>query len=554
MRHEFVYNGMRSSDYGLIVSGEDTWKRPQPDVTRIAVPGRNGDLIQLGNRYQNVDITYHCGIERNLKKNFDAFNAALLSDVGYHRLEDTYHPECYRMGVFESALDPDLRERAIHGEVDITFNCKPQRFLKSGEYSDKAENFPYQRTKIVDFTSEYLEPPTEEQLRARAERYIRDNDVGKPKVSLKVSFVALHQTQEYAGLTNIEHINLCDTVTVVFPALDISTKAKVVLTVFDSLQERYDSIEIGSLSSNLGSSLMETASEAAASAVSQAKEASDGAYATKDQLSAMYTDVQTLVQTLFGQDGGRIITITDADNRPIEHLVLIDGQNYRTAERLYRFDYAGLRFTKSGYEGTYTSILDRDGYINAARVNGRLGDEANIAYWYLQTGRANFTSTKFTLDNKTVPAIADERAAAAVSAAVTDTIPGMISDGIAADVPDMISDAIEDEMPGVAQRKIYELVPGMVRTQVAAYDEALDAAVLQTKLAGLNAETVLLPTEITDGAVTAYIGARVVGGVLYPTPEEEDPSDTGDEPSDPGADDPEEPGSGTDDPEENGNE
>ena len=98
-------------------------------------------------------------------------------------------------------------------------------------HSEKASNFPYQRTKIVDFTSEYLNPPTEEQLRQRAERYIRENDVGKPNVSLKVSFIALHQTQEYANLTNIEHINLCDTVTVVFPQLEISTKAKVVRTV-----------------------------------------------------------------------------------------------------------------------------------------------------------------------------------------------------------------------------------------------------------------------------------------------------------------------------------
>ncbi len=133
MRHEFVYNSMRSSDYGLIVSGEDTWKRPQPDVTRISVPGRNGDLIQLGNRYLNVDISYRCGISKDLKKNFDAFNAALLSDIGYHRLEDTYHPDHYRIGVFDSTLEPDVRERAVHGEVIISFNCKPQLFLKSGE-------------------------------------------------------------------------------------------------------------------------------------------------------------------------------------------------------------------------------------------------------------------------------------------------------------------------------------------------------------------------------------------------------------------------------------
>ena len=133
MRHEFIYNGMNSFDYGLHTSGEDTWKRPQPDITRIQVPGRNGDLIQLGNRFQNVDVKYKCGIIKDLAVNFDAFNARLLTDPGYHRLEDSYHPEVYRLAVFESALDPDVNGRALNGEVEITFNCKPQMYLKTGE-------------------------------------------------------------------------------------------------------------------------------------------------------------------------------------------------------------------------------------------------------------------------------------------------------------------------------------------------------------------------------------------------------------------------------------
>ena len=37
------------------------------------------------------------------------------------------------MAVFESALDPDVKKRGVVGEVDITFNCKPQLFLKSGQ-------------------------------------------------------------------------------------------------------------------------------------------------------------------------------------------------------------------------------------------------------------------------------------------------------------------------------------------------------------------------------------------------------------------------------------
>lgn len=35
--------------------------------------------------------------------------------------------------ILKSALDPDVKKRALAGEVDIKFNCKTQLFLKSGE-------------------------------------------------------------------------------------------------------------------------------------------------------------------------------------------------------------------------------------------------------------------------------------------------------------------------------------------------------------------------------------------------------------------------------------
>ncbi len=208
MKHEFIYNGMNSDDFGLTVSGEDTWKRPQPDITRISVPGRNGDLIQLGNRFLNVDITYHCGIVKHLKKNFDAFNAALLSDIGYHRLEDTYHPEYYRMGVFESALDPDVKERAVHGEVDITFNCKPQMFLKSGEIetgfniTDKIYNpTPYTAYPLVRFS--VVGPATVGTIRI-GENYITFAGVGEGNTD---NTIIDCETQDIYGRDNKDNRN-----------------------------------------------------------------------------------------------------------------------------------------------------------------------------------------------------------------------------------------------------------------------------------------------------------------------------------------------------------
>lgn len=131
--HRFIYNGKNSRDFGIVLSGEDTWKKAAPDLERKQIPGRNGDLILSNQRYNNVTLTYHAGIVHNFDKNFTAFSNFLLSSPSYHRLEDSYHPEYYRMALLEGDLNPKLTAYQREGKFDITFSCMPQMYLKSGE-------------------------------------------------------------------------------------------------------------------------------------------------------------------------------------------------------------------------------------------------------------------------------------------------------------------------------------------------------------------------------------------------------------------------------------
>lgn len=56
------------------------------------------------------------------------------SRVGYQRLEDTYHPYEYRMARFISKMSVDTAGYMNRsGQFSLEFDCKPQRFLKSGE-------------------------------------------------------------------------------------------------------------------------------------------------------------------------------------------------------------------------------------------------------------------------------------------------------------------------------------------------------------------------------------------------------------------------------------
>ena len=131
--HLFAYNGKSSQEFMVNISGGDTWRKPAPIMETITVPGRNGQILNFTGSYENVDVPYHCGIGGDFDARYTAFINWLLSSPGYHQLEDSYHPDVFRMAAVSSVGDPSLTKLNRAGEFDISFNCKPQTFLKSGE-------------------------------------------------------------------------------------------------------------------------------------------------------------------------------------------------------------------------------------------------------------------------------------------------------------------------------------------------------------------------------------------------------------------------------------
>lgn len=136
MRNELFYGGKALSDFGVKVKGDSAYNAPARDFETVSIPGRNGDLVLDNGRYNNIEVKYPAYILRTFREAsyFDAFRAYITSLKGYQRIEDTYHPEEYRVGFLSSAITPTVYERGYAGEFELTFNCKPQRFLKEGEY------------------------------------------------------------------------------------------------------------------------------------------------------------------------------------------------------------------------------------------------------------------------------------------------------------------------------------------------------------------------------------------------------------------------------------
>lgn len=125
--------GRDTLDFGVRISGENTFESPRRSVEEVSVPGRSGNLILDNGCFENIEVKYPAFIAENFKENMRAFRNFLSSLRGYQRLEDTYHPEYYRMACFSDALSPKMLPLNVAGTFDLVFNCKPQRWLKTGE-------------------------------------------------------------------------------------------------------------------------------------------------------------------------------------------------------------------------------------------------------------------------------------------------------------------------------------------------------------------------------------------------------------------------------------
>lgn len=126
-----------SEDIGVYISGNGVYNAPERDYEMVSIPGKNGQLAIDHGRYENIEVTYPCFIwadtQQEFREKMRTIRAKLTSKLGYKRLEDTYHPDEYRMAIYKAGIevDPVYYNRA--GEFELTFDCKPQRFLKSGE-------------------------------------------------------------------------------------------------------------------------------------------------------------------------------------------------------------------------------------------------------------------------------------------------------------------------------------------------------------------------------------------------------------------------------------
>lgn len=238
--------------------------------------------------------------------------------------------------------------------------CDPKIVNAPGTYD-------FTRVVPVDFSNEFETQPTPEQLQARAEKYVEDNKIGIPKTSITASFVQLEQFPEYEDLALLEKCDLCDTVTIRYPRLGVEAKAEIVKIETDVLLERYNSVEIGDVRTNIADTI-----------VGQQQEIKQ-----KPSETYLREAVLALTETILGASGGAVRLLdTNNDGMP-DTLYIADDPDPTKARKVWRFNHEGWGASNNGYNGpfSYGATLENGmvaDFITAGTLNADLVNIVNL--------------------------------------------------------------------------------------------------------------------------------------------------------------------------------
>lgn len=312
-----------------IANGTTEYNQTVPASFRSRLGGVSGSVLDcFGGEYEfdqwNVKLHSHRGTDRGVSIEY---GKNLLSVTQEENIANVV------TGIVPMWKSND-------GDTVVTL---PEVLIES-EYADR---YTYKRNIVYDFSSDFQDQPTEEELRAKAESYVSSNLIGVPEVSIDVDFVALSDTEEYKDLEK-ERINLCDTVTVRFAELGIDTTAKVVKTVYDVLGERYTKVSIGSVKA----SIVDTVN----SIQQTQKEESDTFKSFVASTLAKQKEIMT------GGLGGHVV-VNYVNGYPSE-IVIGDTDSIETMQHCIVINQSGIGFS-DGYNAEVSSAWTIDGTFSA---------------------------------------------------------------------------------------------------------------------------------------------------------------------------------------------
>ena len=278
-------------------------------------------------------------------------------------------------------------ETAIYGDLIIASSVPMAYDIWTCDddepmYDDDGDIFEFVYPNVVpvayDFTDRFESMPTVAELNAQARSFLSNNRPYLSDENYVVDFAQLWQSEEYAAYAPLQDVNLCDTVTIVYPDLGVNAKVKVIKTVYDCLLDRYKSVELGSPARNYAEILLENVRTLIDLSINKSGNRS---------YNAMVQAINDATAQLTGQNGGSHIVFTRNADGGLEEMFIMDTNDPETAVNVWRYNSAGWGHSSSGKDGPYTLAATQNGAILADFITtGVLRGYNDDNYWDLTNG------------------------------------------------------------------------------------------------------------------------------------------------------------------------
>lgn len=233
-------------------TGKGVFDISKMENARQALGGVEGSILDIyGGEYEfdNMTVRLHKQLGRTAPTVLE-YGRNILSAESDETIESsytsvlpfaTYTPDKPEGDTSDSQPDP----------VTVTL---PENYVDS-KYK---AIYAHRRIKVVDFSSEFKSDskskdiPTPDKLRKIANDYMERNEIGKPKINIKIEYADLARTLDYADRGWIEEVELCDIVPVYYPQIGLTDETLKITTItYDFVNERNESVEFGDIGTNV---------------------------------------------------------------------------------------------------------------------------------------------------------------------------------------------------------------------------------------------------------------------------------------------------------------
>lgn len=108
--------------------------RPKRKMTVTKIAGTNREVVEMEDAWETYDQPYSMFVGDG---SMDFIQSALdevarvLNKTGWQTLLDDYDPDYYRLAYYQGGFNVENRRTRV-GVFDISFKCRPERFLISG--------------------------------------------------------------------------------------------------------------------------------------------------------------------------------------------------------------------------------------------------------------------------------------------------------------------------------------------------------------------------------------------------------------------------------------